>query len=217
MEILAYCPTFPHICIRPFSSSSSSSAALIPDSARRLRALGPPGPALPARSCLFLSVTFMHVIIDCVYCDGPIYHLQPPVGLQACCCHCSSRAVAGIHLSWPACMFPCQISPVWGIPTSTTLTLIFPSIKKKNYIIPANHLQLLLLESMEYLLLKQTSSAPVLICGAPRQPPAFAACCCSPPGPPKRASPALFSPPPLLRGAGRGPNGGKQIIYKHVP
>lgn len=46
---------------------------------------------------------------------------------------------------------------------------------------------------MEYLLLKQISSAPFLICEAPRQPPAFAASCCSPPGPPKRASPALFS------------------------
>lgn len=111
-------------------------------------------------------------------------------------------------------MFYCQISLVWEITTSTTLTFIFPSMKK-NYIIPANNLQVLLLESVEYLLLKQMSSAPFLICEAPRQPPAFAASCCSPPGPPKRASPALFSP--LLRGEGRGSNGGKQIIYKHVP
>lgn len=40
--------------------------------------------------------------------------------------------------------------------------------------------------------------------------------------PPAAAHPApLNAPPrpffPLLRGAGRGPNGGKQIIYKHVP
>lgn len=27
------------------------------------------------RMLLFLSVTFMHVIIDCAYCDRPIYHL----------------------------------------------------------------------------------------------------------------------------------------------
>lgn len=46
------------------------------------------------------------------------------------------------------------------------------------------------------------------------QPPAFTASCCSPPGPPKGASPAPF---PHCWGAGRGPNGGKQIIYKHFP
>lgn len=156
----------------------------------------------------------MHVIIDCVYCDGANLPSVGSHGAAACCCPCSSRAVGGIHLSLAACRFYCLFSPVKSpLTTSTTRTFIFPS-KKKIYILflPVSCNYCSWVHSGIPAPLTNNLYSVADLRGS--QPPAFTASCCSPPGPPKGASPAPF---PHCWGAGRGPNGGKQIIYKHFP
>lgn len=178
-----------------------------------LRALGPPGPALPARSCFFVRYVYARNHWLCLLWRANFPSAASHgagsllLSLQLSCSWRNSSLIAGLHVLLSD--FTCL-----GTQHQHYTHFCFSVDEQKNTLflpIIYNYCSWSLLNTCslnKYLLLR---SWFVSFPGSHQPLP-----------PPAAAHPApLNAPPrpffPLLRGAGRGPNGGKQIIYKHVP